>query len=175
MAKNKMQKKALLEEYRATLKSSEAVIFVRQSGIKVNQVTTLRKELYQMDVKVCSVKNTLIRKVMSENSFTEIQVRNGSFLSFFISRDLIHVVKILKKAIADIKATSEKIVASVEFGIFQNQILTPAQILELADVPDKITSIAMILGIIESSVAGIVAIIDNPVKSYLSIMDHMRR
>jgi len=167
MAKTKEQKKAMLADYRGRLSSSYGIILVNQNGLEANSVSDFKKKLATVDAQFNTVKNTIFALALKEENLPELElVKSGSHAVVFSSEDIAGAAKML----ADfIKEHKEKVV--VKSGVLDGQALTIEQVNELANMPTKEQSVAMIAGLLTQSIAATVNVLEDSVRSFVTILD----
>jgi large subunit ribosomal protein L10 len=173
MAKTRKQKVKLLDEYRKLLKESTGVFVTKPSKLTPNEVNEFKKDLYDINSKFHVVKNTLFKIALKENNLPEIEeLNNEEHAVLFSKDDVASSAKLLKKFI---DATTDKkkdiVKLSIVKGIVEGQLLDKDQVVEIADMPNKETSIAMILGILDNAIAGVLNVLEDPLRGYVSILD----
>lgn len=169
MAKNKTQKTELLDSYLNKINSSKSIVFVKQKGLKVNALNDFRKTTFEMNSQVSTVKNTIFNLAMSRAGL-DTKLEGGSYLALFISDDVVNVSKTLKKFLVDFK-DNKNTELDIAFSVYEGSVLTKEQTEELADMPDKVTSVSMILGVLDQAMSSVVNVLEDPVRSYVAIIN----
>lgn len=174
MAKTKAQKKDLLKSYKDIVEKSKVLVFVKTNRLTPNEISAIRKELFDFGSEFKTVKNKIFKIALDENNLSSEAITGGSFNVMSLSEDIVNPSKILSKHIKETHVKTEnenydKI--EVIYGFLDGDELTKEQVVELAEMPEKEQSIAMILGIIDQAIAGVANVLQNPVQSYASILD----
>ena len=172
MAKNKTQKKGMIQAYKSKLNEAKSVVILRVAGVTPNEATELRNHLFDFDSSFNVVKNTLFKIALKESDLgEEASLENSEHAAVFMKEDIVGPSKTLKTFIT--AAIDEEGNNKVEIvsGYLDGEKLTREQVVELAEMPTKEGSIAMILGILDQAIAGVANVLQNPVQSYVSVID----
>jgi len=143
---------------------------VKQSGIKVNLVNNLKKDLFDMNVKVTTIKNSLFRKAVDSLSI-DLKVNNGSYLAFFVPGRTTECMKVIVKFLETVKAElKDKVNVDLDCGVVEGRVFDSEQLKSLTNLPSKRDSVSMIVGTIESSIGHVVRLIEYPLSSCLYVI-----
>lgn len=170
MAKNKIQKKELLDEYMKNIQDSKGFIVLKPKGVTPNEANDFRKELYDFDSSLRVVKNTLFKKAVKESNI-DLEIDKGEFAVVFLKEDIVSPSKSLKKFIENSKTKEGDEKIQIISGVLDGVALTQDQVSELADMPDTKGSISLILGILDNAISGVVYVLEDAPKSVASILD----
>ena len=173
MAKTREDKKQLLQEYSKRIKNSKGLIIVKPRSVKVNEITVVKKGLYDLNSEYRVVKNTLFKLALTENGYElHEDLNNGEHAIVFMNEDISSPAKLMKKYSKDL-LLSDKKSSKIELigGYYEGSLLNKEQVEELADMPDKRGSISMILGIIDQSLSGVVNVLEDAPRSFVTIID----
>ena len=157
MSKNLELKKQVVSDITKKFQNAQSVMFVHYSGLTVEQVTDLRAKLRAADVDYCVLKNTLVRRALSDlkiEGFDEIL--NGPSAFAFGMKDPVSPAKVINDFIT--KNKTEAI--SIKAGLLGNEQMTDAQIKDLATMPSREILLARLVGSLQSSIAGFVRVLD---------------
>ncbi|HOK02720.1 MAG TPA: 50S ribosomal protein L10 [Spirochaetota bacterium] len=121
-----------VEELKARLKEQGNVILTDFSGVKVNEISLLRKQLAEKGAKYKVVKNTLFRRALEESGYVNIDEHlKGPIGVAFAGDQVGEVAKILK----EFAEKNEKFTYFA--GILENVVYGKEQIKKVADLPTK--------------------------------------
>lgn len=174
MAKTKAQKKELLDKYKDVVANSKGLVIVKTNRLTPNEVSEIRKDLFDFGAEFKTVKNTVFKIALEENKLSAEGIDEGSHNVMSFGEDIVNPSKILSKHINDTKVNTEEekyTKIEVVYGFLDGDQLTREQVIELAEMPEKEQSIAMILGILDQAISGVANVLQNPVQSYASILD----
>ncbi len=157
MSKNLEIKKQVVSDIVKKFQDAQSVIVVSFSGLSVEAVTALRAQFRQNNVEYCVLKNTLVRRALHELNIEGLDdVLNGPSAFAFGMSDPVSPAKIVNDFITKNKTEALQIKA----GLMGTEILSDAQIKELATVPSREVLLARLLGRLQSSIAGFVRVLD---------------
>ena len=157
MSKNLEIKKQVVSDIVKKFQDAQSVIVVSFSGLSVEDVTALRAQFRQNNVEYCVLKNTLVRRALHELNIEGLDdVLNGPSAFAFGMSDPVSPAKIVNEFITKNKTEALQIKA----GLMGTEILSDAQIKELATVPSREVLLARLLGSLQSSIAGFVRVLD---------------
>ena len=157
MSKNLEIKKQVVSDIVKKFQDAQSVIVVSFSGLSVEAVTALRAQFRQNNVESCVLKNTLVRRALHELNIEGLDdVLNGPSAFAFGMSDPVSPAKIVNDFITKNKTEALQIKA----GLMGTEILSDAQIKELATVPSREVLLARLLGSLQSSIAGFVRVLD---------------
>lgn len=157
MSKNLEIKKQVVSDIVKKFQDAQSVIVVSFSGLSVEAVTALRAQFRQNNVEYCVLKNTLVRRALHELNIEGLDdVLNGPSAFAFGMSDPVSPAKIVSEFITKKKTDAIQIKA----GLMGAEILSDAQIKELATVPSREVLLARLLGSLQSSIAGFVRVLD---------------
>lgn len=167
MAKSKQQKQEMLEAYKAKLDGSMGIIVVSATGITPNQINEFKQKLFSLGSSYNVVKNTIFSLALKQAGLPELETFSaGPNAVVFVETDIAGTAKELKDFIKQYKDLVE-----IKSGILDGQQLTIEQVQELADMPTKEQSIAMIAGLMTNAVAGVANVLEDSVRSVAIILD----
>ena len=157
MSKNLEIKKQVVSDIVKKFQDAQSVIVVSFSGLSVEDVTALRAQFRQNNVEYCVLKNTLVRRALHELNIEGLDdVLNGPSAFAFGMSDPVSPAKIVNDFITKNKTEALQNKA----GLMGTEILSDAQIKELATVPSREVLLARLLGSLQSSIAGFVRVLD---------------
>lgn len=139
------QKQQLVADLAEQIKNSAAGVVVNYQGITVDKDTAMRKALREAGVKYVVMKNTMTGRACDMVGYGEMkQYLNGMTAIAISEKDPVIAAKVLKEY-AD-KVESFQILA----GYVDGAVIDAKVVNELAEVPNKETLIAKLLGSIQS-------------------------
>lgn len=153
----RVEKQILTKEYIGRLNSSPFFIVVGYQGLKVDQLTTLRKSLNKTSAEVHVVKNSIFQIAAKEAGVADLNgALAGQIAVVTGQKDVSAAAKALKTFAAD----NDKL--KIKFGYLNNARLEQADILTLADLPSIEVLRAKILGVINAPAQKLVTLINTP-------------
>ena len=159
------EKQNLTKEYLARLNASPFFIVVNYRGLKVAQLTELRKRLTKAGAEIHVVKNSVFRIAAKEAGVGELNGSLGGQLAVVTGqRDISTAAKVVKTYGGEIDRLK------VHFGYLNNQRLEQAQILMLADLPSLEVSRANLLGMFNAPASQLVRLLNTPASQMARVL-----
>ncbi len=147
-------KEAVVSELGSRLKRANALFLAEYSGMKVAQITRLRRELENVGGEFKVAKNTLLKIAASgtaaETIMDQFAGPNAVICSY---KDPVGIAKLLA-AIA-----KEMPFLKVKLGVLGKQKLGPEEIARLATLPSKEVLIAKLLGLMQAAPQRLVGVL----------------
>ena len=157
MSNNLELKKQVVADIVKKFQGAQSVVIVKYSGLTVEQATALREQFRANGVDYCVLKNTLVRRALAELEIQGLDdVLNGPSAFAFGTQDPVSPAKIINDFIVKSKSTA----LEVKAGLLGSDLMTPAQVKALAEVPSREVLLARLLGSLQSSIAGFVRVLD---------------
>jgi large subunit ribosomal protein L10 len=167
MAKTKAQKQEMLQAYKSKLDKAMGVLVVSPTGLTPIEANVFKKKLFNKGNSFNVVKNTLFAKALKDAGMPELEtLSGGTHAVVFVQEDIAGTAKELKEFI---KTTGQKL--EIKAGILDGQALTAEQVDQLAEMPTKQESIAMIAGLMTLAMGGVVNVLEDSVRSVATILD----
>ncbi|HOP62291.1 MAG TPA: 50S ribosomal protein L10 [Spirochaetota bacterium] len=121
-----------VESLKAKLQERGNVILTDYSGVKVNDIIVLRRQLAEKDAQYKVVKNNLFRKALEESGYKNIDEHlKGPIGVAFAGEQVGEVAKVLK----EFAEKNDKF--SFFAGILENTVYGKEQIKQIASLPSK--------------------------------------
>jgi large subunit ribosomal protein L10 len=159
------EKQNLTKEYLTRLNASPFFIVVNYKGLKVGQLTELRKRLNKAGAEVHIVKNSIFRIAAKEAGVSDL---NGSLTGQLAivtgQRDISTAAKVVKVF------GSELDKLKVHFGYLNNQRLEQAAILTLADLPSIEVMRGKLLGLFNAPATTLVRLLNTPASQMARVL-----
>ncbi|VFP80948.1 50S ribosomal protein L10 [Buchnera aphidicola (Cinara kochiana kochiana)] len=136
MALHRKKKKYIIKKINDIAQKSLSVITADPSGITVNNINQLRKQAVQFYVKIYVIKNTLLKKSLTNTNFEKlIEILTGPTLIAFSLKHPGSASRLF------IKFNKKNKKFKIKTAIYENKILKENKILDLALLPTHIESI----------------------------------
>ena len=158
MAFSKQQKTELQLQYSEWLKKSQACFAVSYTKMTVKEIQTLRAKVRETGSELHVVKNTLLRRALTDLSMPTPEFLDGTSLVGFAFSDPPSLAKVL----SDASKNSE--IFAVKGGFLGNEILNPAQVKSLADLPPLPVMRAKFLGLLTTPATQLVRTLAEPAR-----------
>lgn len=142
MSQKAIDKKALLvEELTEKMQSTNSVVIVDYLGLTVEQVTNLRKELYDNGCEFKVIKNNIIRRAAEAAGFGElVEHLTGPNAVAFSNEDSVSAAKIVYEFAKDHKKLELKV------GVVDGDFMNNDMIQKIATIPTREELLTMFAG-----------------------------
>ncbi|MDF0607018.1 50S ribosomal protein L10 [Neisseriaceae bacterium TC5R-5] len=148
MSLNIEDKKAVVAAVSAELAGAQTLVIAEYRGIEVSSMTKLRAQARESGVYLRVLKNTLVRRAVAGTAFEGLSNQMVGPLVYAISVDPVAAAKVLHQfAKAD-----DKII--VKAGSYDGNVLSAAQVSELASIPGREELLSKLLYVMQAPVAG---------------------
>src|SRR6478735_6217916 len=138
----RVEKQILTKEYIGRLNGSPFFIVVGYQGLKVDQLTTLRKSLNKTSAEVHVVKNSIFRIAAKEAGVADLNgALTGQLAVVTGKRDISAAAKVVKTFGTELDRLK------IHFGFLNNQRLEQAELIALADLPSLEVLRGKLLGV----------------------------
>jgi large subunit ribosomal protein L10 len=159
------EKQYLTKEYVARLNASPFFIVVNYKGLRVSQLTELRRRLSKAGAEVHIVKNSVFRIAAKEAGIGDFDgLLDGQLAVVTGKRDISMAAKAVKTYGAELDRLK------VQFGYLNNQRLGQAEILALADLPSLEVLRANLLGLLAAPAAALVRLLSTPASQLARVL-----
>ena len=157
-----------VQEITDKIKGSGAVYFSDYLGLTVSEVNELRSELFQKDVKMQVVKNTLILLALKELGY---DVQKEAFLTgstaLVYGEDPVAPAKILKEFKKKMKDLNKPDVKAL---IFEGELCGKEKVDQIAELPTAEVLLATFLGAIQSPMQKVLGCLQSPMRDLLGVL-----
>ncbi len=140
-----VQKQQLVADLAEQIKNSAAGVIVNYQGITVENDTAMRKALREAGVKYVVMKNTMTGRACDMVGYGDLkQYLNGMTAIAISDNDPVAAAKVLKQYAEKVESFS------ILAGYVDGAVIDANTVNALADIPNKETLIAKLLGSIQS-------------------------
>jgi len=151
------EKQNLTKEYLARLNASPFFIVVNYKGLKVSQLSELRKRLSKAGAEMHVVKNSVFRIAAKEAGVGDLDGALGGQLAIVTGqRDISTAAKVVKTYGAELQRLQ------MHFGYLNNQRLEQAEIMMLADLPSLEVLRAKLLNLFNAPATTLARLLNTP-------------
>lgn len=165
MGQTKQQKEVIVKELAEKLKGSKAVVFSDYKGLKVKDMTLLRKELRAEGVDLSVVKKTLINIALKDAGIEmDVRALEGQIAIAVSEKDEVAAAKIIAKLA---KANENlKIVG----GVLGTKELTVEEVNALAKLPSKEELLSKLVGTLNAPISGFVNVLAGNMRGFVTAL-----
>jgi large subunit ribosomal protein L10 len=147
----------IIKELESELTDADSMLLVSFGGLTVVESEDLRGKLAEQNVRFRMVKNSIARRVFADRGyeFDEETFSGNTGVAYGETESAIHAAKIFTSK--EVKKAGK---VTVKGGVMEGSKLGPKDAVQLADVPDKDTLRAMLLGVISGPARQLVGTIN---------------
>ncbi len=160
----KEQKKKLVEDLSEKIKSAKSVVFADFRGLKVKDLSELKKELRKSDSSFRVSKKTLMNIALKEAGIEYNTKELEGQIAISFSADEITAAKII-----DIFAKKNENI-KILGGILGEKILDSTQVKALAKLPGKDELLAKLVGTINAPISGFVNVLAGNLRGLVQVL-----
>ncbi|MBA4537004.1 50S ribosomal protein L10 [Bacillus aquiflavi] len=141
------KKKQVVAEITDKLKASKSTIIVDYRGLKVSEVTELRKQLREAGVEFKVYKNTFSRRAAEAVELSGLnEALTGPNAIAFSTEDVVAPAKILNEF------SKKNEALEIKAGVIEGNIATVEEIKALADLPSREGLLSMLLSVLQAPI-----------------------
>ncbi|RCK77515.1 MAG: LSU ribosomal protein L10p (P0) [Ignavibacteriae bacterium] len=165
------EKSKIIEELKEKVSKASGMYLADFTGITVQQVNELRKELYKAGIEYRVVKNTLLKKALESLSGYEKMYDKlvGPTAIAFGYDDPIIAAKMLKKF------SEKNNVLKVKACVIENQVYDGSELSNIANMPSRPEMISSIIGSIQAPISGLVGAINAVMRDLVNVLDAIEK
>ena len=165
MALTKERKREWVARYTALLEDSQAVIISTYTGLTVPEIEELRNGIREAGGRFMVAKNTLLKIALQQAGYpVPEEVLRGSTAVAFALEDPPAVAK----ALTDFAKKHEQV--QIKIGFLEREIISPAQVEQLASLPPLPIMRAQLLGTIMAPASQLVRLLLEPAREVAAVI-----
>ena len=162
----KLQKAEIVQEIQDKVAKSQIGILTDFKGLKVEDMTRLRRQLQEASAELRVVKNTLLRRAAADDSpmaplLSHSTGPNALTLGY---ADPVAVTKVL------IKFAQERPQLKIKVGALGGQALTPKDLEALCKLPAREVLLAQLLGVLQGVPTALVTVLAGVIRNLLNVL-----
>jgi len=148
------EKVETVEEFKSRLDGARTVLVTEYRGLTVRQLSDLRKQLRGVSAQYKIIKNRLAKLAMTDSDLSELGPHLKGPTGMVISKeDPVAVAK----ALHTFARTNQAL--AIKAGFVEGQVLPPAELKALSELPTKDAIRAQIIGAIQGPLAQLVGLL----------------
>lgn len=165
----KKQKHELVKGLTEEIKEAKSAVFVDFKGLKVKDVTALKKELRAADVRYNVVRKTLLDIALEEAGIkADVKGIEGQIAVSLSMGDEVSAAKIISKFA---KANDNlKMVG----GVLGTQVMSAAEVKALANIPSKEELLGKLVGTLNAPVSGFVNVLAGNIRGLVQVLNAVK-
>lgn len=170
MALNKSQKRKIIDDLKEKVEKQKILFFVDLKGLKVKDLSNLKKRLKKVDSQIKVSKKTLLKIALKEKKIDlDTQKLEGEIASVFGFKDEIMPAKTAYQFSLENKNLR------MLGGYFEGKFVGAEEIITLAQLPTKDELLGRLVGSISAPVSNFVHVLDANIKGLLYALSAIKK
>ena len=140
-----------VDAFSEELKAAKSLLVVDYLGLTVDEVTSLRKELRESDVKMKVVKNTYLKRAAEKAGIEGLDetFSGPSAVVYTDNADITEPARIVSKYAKDIEALS------IKGGLLEGKVTSEEEIKQIASIPGREGLLSMLVSVLQAPVRNV--------------------
>ena len=159
-------KKQIIDRLTEDLSQSEVIIATGYQGLTAEQMGELRQTLIKAGAEYHVVKNTLVCLAANKAGREQIaDMIDGPVALAFGYSDIISLAKALNQYLK-----STELPLKIKGGLLGEQVLTPEDVISLANLPSKEILLSQLIGWLQVPMVGLRDILNAPLQGLIAVL-----
>jgi large subunit ribosomal protein L10 len=159
------RKKEQVRELQDLFKNSQVMIFTDYRGLKVSEITNLRRQLRDKGVEYHVTKNTLTTLAGGRSGLDNLEtLLDGPTAIAFVGDDIPGATKVL----TDFARTAKAL--QIRGGLVGRSVLNPDQVNDLTKILPREQYIAKVMGSLQSPISGMVNTLSQIIRGVVNVL-----
>jgi len=166
----KNEKAETVESLKAAIAAQRGTVVTSFRGLKVSEITALRKKLRAIDAEIRVVKNTLILRAAEGTPFGDLSAHfTGPTAVAFSHGDPVAMAKVLK----EFAAATPKV--KLRAGFVEGKVLSTKDVETLASVPPREILLSRLVGGLASPITRLAQAFSGPPRKLVYVLESIRK
>lgn len=150
MALRRSQKEGVVKGIAERFQGAQGVILTEYSGLKVSQLTELRREIKKVQGDFRVLKNRLVKRALAESDMKGlVEYFKGPIGVAFSSSDPVALTKVIAKYVESFEALKLKV------GFVAGKVVNAKELQQISKLPSKEELYAKLLGTLQAPIQGL--------------------
>jgi len=169
MALTREQKKKIINDLKEKIVRQKAIIFVGITGLKVKDLSELRRKLKAVEGNLQVAKKTLIEKAFKENNleFDKNKYREEVALAFGFEDEIK-----LAKRVYEFSLVNERL--KILGGFFENRFREAQELITLAQLPTREELLARLVGTLSAPLTNLASALQYNLKGLIYLLTKIK-
>jgi len=167
---NKLEKKQYLSDLIETVKTKSGFVLTEYQGLKVEEMTALRRELRPIGCRYTVVKNAITSIAFKETNLSDLSgMLTGPIGMVVLDGDPVPALKKLIKFAKD----HDKL--KIRSGYVFNKMVTGKEIDAISKLPTREAAIAQLLSALQSPVSSMMNTLQAPIINFMYLLEELKK
>jgi large subunit ribosomal protein L10 len=168
---SRKQREGIVASLTERLHQAQAMYVMDYTGLNVDKITGLRREIRGAGSEVKVAKNTLLKIAVKDTAFEPLSEHFvGQTAVAFIEGDPALAAKVITKFYKDAKKENPDLRFSIRAGVLESTLLNADQINQLGDLPSKEVMLGQFVGMLAAPLTGFVTVLSDIPRKFLRVL-----
>jgi large subunit ribosomal protein L10 len=170
MALTKEQKQKVLDDLKDKIAKQKAMVLIGITGLKVKDISDLRKKLKASDGNLKVAKKTLVERAFKESKldFNKKDYKEEMALAFGFKDEILPA-----KTIYEFSETNQNL--KILGGFFEGKFLETEKVVELAKLPTREQLLARLVGSVSAPISNLVYALNYNIKGLVYLLTTIKK
>ena len=146
---------------------TKGLIVCDYTGLNVEKITLLRRQIHEAGAEMKVAKNTLLKIATRDTSYASLHdSMTGQTAVAFVDGDPAQIAKVLTRFVKDNPELQFKIRA----GVLENTLLHPEQIEQIGNLPGREVLLGQLVGVLAAPMTGLVSVLADIPRKFLRVL-----
>ena len=168
---SRKEREGIVASLTERLQQAQAMYVMDYTGLNVDKITGLRREIRAAGSEIKVAKNTLLKIAVKDTAFEPLSEHFvGQTAVAFIAGDPAQAAKALTKFYKAEKKENPDLSFVIRAGVLDNTLLDIAQINQLGDLPSREVLLGQFVGMLAAPVTSLVTVLSDIPRKFLRVL-----